>query len=224
MGSNFKLFGLKSLKKLVKKLIPGKNRDQPLNAHPPIPSDFSVLMENKTTYPPKSSNSLVSMENLNTSLPIPSNTSVLVENRPTHPPIASKSSVWMKDASANPLTSSKCTALIPCVFAPICQDPKDQGEVKVPPGKDQGAVMQPPGRDENKNLLNVSKVDELKMDVALWCYKWHGLGLDGMRGLKYGVPYGANTFRDVGNLMPILYDGNEMKIGWLGHIVSAQYN
>ena len=50
------------------------------------------------------------------------------------------------------------------------------------------------------------------------------LGLDGMRGLKYGVPYGANTFRDVGNLMPILYDGNEMKIGWLGHIVSAQYN
>ena len=89
--------------------------------------------------------------------------------------------------------------------------------------------MRPPGRDEDRNLLYVSKVDESKMDVALWSYKWGGLGLDGMDeslgGVKYGVPYGAKTFRDVGKIVESNNNGNKMGIGWFEHdIVSVQCN
>ena len=49
MGSNCKFFGFKLFKKLVKKLIPEKDQDQPLQTHPPTQSNSSVLMEDLPT-------------------------------------------------------------------------------------------------------------------------------------------------------------------------------
>ena len=32
------------------------------------------------------------------------------------------------------------------------------------------------------------------MDVAPWCYKWDGMGLDGYPvGVRYGAPYNVNN-------------------------------
>ena len=163
MASNFKLFGLKSLKKWVKKLLPTKNQEKPLKTHPPIP--YTVSMEKPlNTHPP--SPSFVSMGHVNTHPPNPLHSPVLMENSPTHPPGSSV----MKSLPAPLLISSTCHALIPWMFPPHCQDFKEQEK-----------VMRPLGRDNDRNLLTVSKWDKMGM-VKME---------DSLGGVKYGVPYGA---------------------------------
>ena len=81
MGSNCKFFGFKLFKKLVKKLIPEKDQDQPSQTHPPTQSNSSVSMEHLPTDPPTQSNSSVSMEKFippPTAAPISSNSHDLI--------------------------------------------------------------------------------------------------------------------------------------------------
>ena len=202
MGSNCKLFGFKLLKKLVKKLVPEKGQDQPLQTHPPTQSN---------------ANSSVLMEDLPTDPPISANSSVLMEDLPTDPPISENSSVLMEKfihpSTAAPI-SSNSHDLIPCVLSPNRQDFKEQVKVNKPPGRDTSRILLHVSKDENGCDNNISN-----MDVAMWCYKLFGLdGMDESLGkVKNRVPYGAKFPRDVGVFIESERGGNMMKIGWFAH-------